>query len=87
VLLGNPKVPIDYFGTPPSQVPAFVLISPSGEILQVRCIDRREDRDFYANTDQNLENMIRQAIPKKGAKSAAGAATKPAAKKPAAQLR
>jgi len=76
VLLGTPKVLTDYFGTPPSQVPSFVLISPSGEILQVRNPDR--DKDFYANTDPNLESMIRQAIPKKGA---ASAARKPAARK------
>jgi peroxiredoxin len=86
VLQGTPTLLIQYFGHPPAQVPAFALVSPSGEILKLRSNDQPEDKDFFANADQNLESMIRLALPpKKGVKSAPATAKKPTVKKPAAK--
>jgi len=62
VMLGDQKVGLAYFGGPVSQVPAFVLISPAGEIVEQRNAARESDRDFYGNTAKNLESMIRRAF-------------------------
>jgi peroxiredoxin len=95
VLQGSFKVLIDYLGITPVNpnyhVPVFFLIGPGGEILQERNPEHEADKDFYANTEQNLEAMVRQAIPAdkgaaKGAKKEAAPARKGdrAAAKPSA---
>lgn len=62
VLFGQQRTMVDYFGGPVGMVPAFVLIGPSGEVLEIRNAAREADKDFFANTAQSLEAMIRRAI-------------------------
>jgi peroxiredoxin len=91
VLQGDNKVLMDYVGVTPAkpffQVPVLFLISPEGQILQERSPDRMADKDFYANTEQNLEAMVRQAIPSKKAVKAAKKTAAPAAKDTAAHAK
>lgn len=76
LLQGNPKVAKDYLGSASGLVPAFFLISPSGEIVDEKHPERASDRDFYrppgakagapddAWMAKNLDKMIREGVAK-----------------------
>lgn len=80
VVLGDLKVAVDYLGITPQKsqfsVPVFFFIGKGGEVIEERNNDRRPDKDWFANMEQNLELSVRKMLP-------AAKPSKPAGKRPA----
>ncbi len=67
IVFGDMVVAMNYLGINPLRpnfhVPVFFFISPTGEILEERNPEHLLDKDWFANTEQNLEATVRRLMP------------------------
>lgn len=88
VVMGNWKVFNDYLGVTPGanfHVPSFFFIDPSGEIIEERSPDRPADKDWMANTEQNLEETVKKILPPEKPAAKSGKTSGPAKKRATAK--